>query len=192
MRQVRYGVAMSLDGYIAGPNGEADWIVIDPDIDFTAIFNRFDTLLVGRKTYDVMNMMGAYASPAPDVQSVIVSRTMRQADYPNLKIVSDVEPFVTALKARPGKDVWLFGGGALFHCLLCAGLVDGIDVAVMPTLLGGGIPLLPSPAPFTRLSLRSHRVYEKTGIIGLEYQVSQSHPGTGRPVDRQTRRPADA
>ena len=174
MRQVRYGVAMSLDGYIAGSKGEADWIVMDPEIDFGAIFSRFDTLLIGRKTFAAMQAMGGDAGMAPDVRSVVISHSMRQADYPDVTIVNDTEPFVAELKTKPGKDIWLFGGGALFHSLLCARLVDGIDVAVIPVLLGGGIPLLPTPAPRTTLALRSQRVYEKSGIVGLEYDVLHS------------------
>ena len=173
MRQVRYGVAMSLDGYIAGPNGEADWIVMDPDIAFGAIFSRFGTLLIGRKTFAAMQAMGGDAGMAPGVRSVVISHSMRQADHPDVTIVNDAESFVAELKTKPGKDIWLFGGGALFHSLLGARLVDGIDIGVIPVLLGGGIPLLPTPAPRTTLVLRSQRVYETSGIVGLEYDVLQ-------------------
>lgn len=174
MRQVRYSVAMSLDGYIAGPDGEADWIVMDPDMDFDSIFSRFDTLLIGRKTFAAVKAVGGRAESTPGVRSVVISRTMRPADYPDLTIVNDAEPFVAELKTQTGKDIWLWGGGELFHSLLGAGLVDGIDVAIIPVLLGGGIPLLPTPAPRTTLALRNQRLYEKSGIVGLEYDVVQS------------------
>jgi dihydrofolate reductase len=117
--------------------------------------------------------MAADAGSAPDmdVQSFVFSRSMRQADHPDVSVVNDAEPFVADLRKKPGKDIWLWGGGELFHSLLGAGLVDGVDVGVMPVLLGGGIPLLPTPAPRTTLVLRNHRIYEDSGIVGLEYDV---------------------
>lgn len=171
MRRVRYGVAMSLDGYIAGPNGESDWIVHDPDIDFAEIFSRFDTLLIGRKTFEATLKMGGGGS-WPGVQSFVVSRTLKQAEHANVTIVSDAAALVADLKAKPGKDIWLFGGGELFGSLLGAGLVDGVDAAIVPVLLGGGIPLLAAPGERARLTLRHQRVYEKSGIVGLEYDVA--------------------
>jgi dihydrofolate reductase len=170
MRWVRYVVAMSLDGYIAGPNGEADWIVMDPDIDFGALFDRFDTFLMGRRTFESMGGAGGGQQGA---QTIVFSRTLRQEDYPNLTIVSDnLEQALADLRSKPGKDIWLFGGGELFRSLLEARLVDGVEVAVIPVLLGEGIPLLP-PKPSTerfKLKLVSSRTYQ-TGIVSLEYAV---------------------
>jgi len=162
---------MSLDGYIAGPSGEYDWIVMDPDFDFSEHMAQFDTFLIGRKTFESMRRMGNDAPPAPGIQNVVFSRTLQAADCPNVVVSNDPVGFVSELRAKPGKDIALFGGGELFRSLLAAGLVDRVEMSVIPVLLGGGIPLLPTPAARTTLRLRKHRVSEKTGAIGLEYDV---------------------
>ena len=171
MRLVRFGGAMSLDGYIAGPNGEFDWIVMDPAIDFAGLMNQFDTFLIGRKTFDVMKRMGTDAKSSKGITNIVLSRTLRQEDYPRVRIESDAVRLVTELRAQPGKDIAIFGGGELFRSLLAAGLVDRVEMSLIPVLLGGGIPMLPPPAGRTRLKLRGQRVYEKTGTIGLEYDI---------------------
>jgi dihydrofolate reductase len=161
---------MSLDGYIAGPKGEADWIIMDPDIDFRAIFNLFDTVLLGRKTYEVTRQQGG-GGGMPGMQVYVFSRTLRQADCPGVTVSANPQETLTALKQKPGKDMWLFGGGALFHSLLDLGMVDTVEVGIIPVLLGGGLPLLPHPAKLSKLKLTKHRVYEKTGTVALEYAV---------------------
>jgi dihydrofolate reductase len=162
---------MSLDGYIAGPNGEYDWIVMDPDFDFAAMMAEFDTFLIGRKTFDAMRRMGSDSKPAPGIQNIVFSRTLNPADYPGLIVSDDAVRFVTELRTKPGKDIALFGGGELFRSLLAAGLVDRVEMALVPVLLGGGIPLLPAPAARATLKLRKQRVYEKTGTVSLEYDI---------------------
>lgn len=173
MRKVLYGGAMSLDGFIAGPNGEYDWIVTDPDIDFAEMMGQFDTFLIGRKTFEAMCRMGSDVTSLPGTQNIVFSRTLRPSEYPHVTISADAERVVADLRAKPGKDIALFGGGELFRSLLAAGLVDGVGVSLIPVLLGGGIPLLPSPAGRATLKLRKHRIYEKTGTVGLWYDIEQ-------------------
>lgn len=171
MRKVRYVVVMSLDGYIAGPKGEADWIIMDPDIDFSALFDQFDTALIGRLTFEAMVREGN--SVLPGMKMFVFSRTLQQRDYPKVTVVSDSpEETVASLRAGAGKDIWLFGGGLLFRTLAAANLVDTVEVAVIPILLGEGIPLFPAPATRTTLKLTGHTVDNKNGIVSLQYAIS--------------------
>ncbi len=172
MKRILYGVAMSLDGYIAGPNGEADWIVSDPEVNFAKIWAQFDTLLMGRRTYDAAKARLGEAA-LQGVKTIVVSRTLRHADHPKVTIFSDLNrDWIEELRAQGGKDIWLFGGGELFRSMLEMGEVDKVEVAIMPVLLGGGIALLPSIAQQTKLSLSSHKLY-RSGIVSLVYEVKK-------------------
>ena len=175
MRKIVYSVAMSLDGYVAGPNGEADWITMDPEIDFTALFARFDTVLIGRKTYEQVKAMGG-GEAMPGVTSIIASRTLKPEDCPGATVVGDgLTDRVRELRAGSGKDIWLFGGGVLFRSLLDAGLVDEVSVGVMPVLLGGGVPVV-AAGDRSRLRLTGSKAY-KSGAVSLEYAVEASRAG---------------
>jgi dihydrofolate reductase len=161
---------MSLDGYIAGPKGQADWIIMDPEINFRALFKEFDTILLGRRTFEAMARDGNVAM-MPGMKTYVFSRTLRPGDYSNVTIVAEKsERMLATLRAQSGKDIWLFGGGLLFRSLVDAGLVDTVEVTVIPVLLGGGIPLLSPPASQTKLILTSHKVF-KTGVVSLQYAV---------------------
>jgi dihydrofolate reductase len=162
MRQLRYSVAASLDGYIAGPNGEFDWIPMDPDIDFAAMFAGYSAIVMGRKSHDVGGGGGGATLP-----TYVCSRTLPEGKRKGVTFAKDAVALVKRLKQEDGKPIWLWGGGELFREL--AEEVDGVDVAVIPILLGGGLPLLAPPAPRLSLTLRAHRLYPKTGIVSLEY-----------------------
>lgn len=171
MPRLRYHVAMSLDGFIAGPNGEYDWITPDPAIDFAALFAEFDTFVMGRKTYEVF---------CKDVPSdfktgkkvVVASRTLKPEEHPGATILCEgVKEAVAQLKQKPGKDIWLFGGGVLFRALLDAGLVDLIEVAVIPIMLGDGIPVLPAGKHSPPLKLVKPKIYP-SGIVMLSYEIA--------------------
>ena len=170
-RRVRYSVAVSLDGFIAGPNGEFDWIIMDPTLDFGALFKQFDTFLLGRRTFEVTRQGGAGGTTA-GTQTIVFSRTLRQSDYPKVVITSEVAKTISALKEKPGKDIWLFGGGQLFRSVLDAGLIDTIEVAVMPILLSQGVPLLAPGARSPSLRLTESKTLP-SGTVLLSYDVER-------------------
>lgn len=170
MRRVRYSVAISLDGYIADPHGGFDWIIMDPAIDFEAFFGTIDTVLMGRRTYELALRQGQ-APGMSGTRTYVFSSTLDAANHPNVTVVADDAPgTVERLRSEGGKDIWLMGGGVLFRGLLEAGVVDTVEVGVMPVLLGQGIPFLPATERSVQLELRSHEAFP-SGIVLLTYDV---------------------
>lgn len=168
-RLLRYHVAMSLDGFIAGPNGEYDWIASDESFDWNAFLRQFDTLLMGRLTYQLALSQGSMLK-SMGMSIVVVSTTLDAAQHPDVTIIAaDVADAVARLKRQPGKDIWLFGGGALFRTMLDAGLVDRVELAVSPILLGNGVPVLPAGSQCPLRLLESKAI--PSGMLILTYEV---------------------
>ena len=173
MRELVYSVATSLDGFIAGPNGEYDWIIHDPAIDFGEIFRQFDTAVMGRVTYEAMLREG-HPPRELGMKIFVASSTLDPAQHPDVTMISaDVPKMVAELKRKSGKAIWLFGGGMTFRSLLDAGLVDRVEVSVIPVLLGGGVPLVPAGQRWP-LQFKDSRTFP-SGIVSLTYGVA-SHP----------------
>lgn len=171
MRRVRYQVACSLDGYIAGPNDEVDWITPEASFDFEAHYAQFDTLLMGRRTYEIARATG---ETFEGKQVIVASRSLRQEDHPGFEIVSEgLEARVRELRAQPGRDIWLYGGGELLSQLLAWNLVDTVEPAIIPVLLGGGVQLLYPHGVRRRLILVGHRAYP-SGMLLVEYKVQEA------------------
>jgi dihydrofolate reductase len=170
MRRIRYSVAMSLDGFIAGPQGEYDWIPNEPEIDWSAFMARFDTVLMGRRTYQAA-LAAPSGSVLPAMPTYVFSRTLRPEDHPEVTIVgANLDQTIEDLRGGSGKDIWLFGGGELFRSLLERRYVDVVEVGLVPVLLGRGIPFLPGLDRKAELRLTDMRRYP-TGIMLLAYEV---------------------
>jgi len=179
VRRVRYGVGMSLDGFIADAHGATDWLVADPTLDPREFLSQIDTVVMGRRSYDVMRAAGVRTYPG--LRTYVASRTLAQSDVPEVTVITgDVAAAVSALRAEPGeRDIWLAGGGMLGAVLLAAGLIDTIEVGISPRLLAQpGRPIFdPTTVPSTgdhtppiALELSRSRTLP-TGVVVLEYTV---------------------
>ena len=168
MRQIIYAAAASLDGFIARPDGSATWIPEDPDIDFGAMFSRFDVVLMGRKTHEAALMMGD-GNPF-GMESFVFSRTKEPGKRDGVEYI-DTPPvdLVGELRKHPGKDIWLMGGGELAAEFLKEDLIDGINLAVCPVLLGSGISLFAGGFPERQFRFTQQVAYPKSGIVMLDY-----------------------
>lgn len=173
MRRILYRVASSLDGYIEGPRGAIDWIVQDPKMNLASLYAGIDTVLLGRRCYELTQRPGAPAFPR-DWHVYVFSRTLPAAQHPSVTVIGDnIGDAIATLRSRPGGDIWLFGGGSLFASLLAAQAVDCVELAIMPVLLGGGVPFLGAGAAQTRLKL-THSETHPNGIVRLRYDIR--HP----------------
>jgi dihydrofolate reductase len=182
MRKVKYSVGVSLDGYIAAEDGSVDWLnratarVKGEDFGMRAFFNSIDTVLMGRKTYQVALKLGMSKGGYPKMKNYIFSRTLPQGERDGVEFVSGkIADLIADLKRKPGKDIWLCGGGELAREALRENAVDEITLGVVPVLIGGGLPTFPPGFAETELELSECKPY-KGGVVGLTYSVVKQSP----------------
>ena len=172
MRKVIYSAAASLDGYIAGPGEAIDWLRMSEDTGriLTELWKGVDTILMGRKTYD-FSVRGGGAGGSSKMKTYIFSRTMTEAPKRAELVREDPAGFVRALKAGPGGNIFILGGGELGSVLIEGGAVDEIGLSVHPLLLGGGVPLFRPIAQRVELVLVEARAIARDCVF-LRYAVA--------------------
>ena len=173
MRKVILQLAVSLDGYIEGPNGEFDWCFTDEDYGMSAFFKRVDTTFMGRKTYELVVAMQDQAPPGfPKMKEYVFSNTMETANKDVTLIRGDIKKEVGKIKKQKGKDIWLFGGADLISSLMNLQLVDEFILAVHPVVLGSGKALFKDMNERTWLTLTDHKIYPN-GLVFLTYVIKK-------------------
>lgn len=142
MRKIILQLAVSLDNFIEGPNGEIDWCFTDQDYGMKDFFEQIDSLFIGRKSYELMQSMGEDALPGfPKLKEYVFSNTLSEVKPDAIIVKGNIIDEIKKIKSLPGKDIWLFGGTSLISELMNANLVDEIILAMHPVLLGNGKPL---------------------------------------------------
>ncbi|KAK5659868.1 hypothetical protein OQA88_13331 [Cercophora sp. LCS_1] len=171
MSLIRYNVATTLDGFIASLDGSTSWIMEDATIDFDALYAQFSLFIMGRKTYEVMLKYGNPLAKYTKESVVVFSTTMKADEHPGVTIVScDVVGYVRERKKSAEKDIWVMGGGSLVGLLMEQRLVDVVEAAVMPVVIGEGIKMVGGLGSMKRLKLESVEKLE-SGILMTKYLV---------------------
>lgn len=175
MRKLILGLAVSLDSYIEGPNGEYDWCFTDQDYGMSDFFKRIDAIFIGRKSYkmslgmDNENNNGGMPG-FPKLKEYVFSTTMDSAKEGVVLIKGDIKKEVEKIKKEKGKDIWMFGGASLTSSLMNLGLIDELSLAVHPILLGKGKPLFSDISGRIHLELIDTKTYS-SGLVIMNYNV---------------------
>src|ERR1700680_2885812 len=170
MRRLVLGLGISLDGYIARLNGAVDFLFMPKDYSMASFFATIDTAIMGRKSLEAGLKMGGGSFNSGGLAIYVFSRSKPPGETKGLTFVNESPAsFVGKLRKRPGKDIWLMGGGELARDFLKADLVDELYLGIIPVLLGEGIPLFPSGFPQRDFSLVENKTYSKS-MIALKYK----------------------
>jgi dihydrofolate reductase len=175
MRKLVLQLAVSLDGFIEGPNGEYDWCFTDQDYGMAQFYQRIDSVFYGRKSYELTLSMGASTNEVmpgfPKLTEYVFSNNLKEVKPGVILVNGDIEATVKEIKKGPGKDIWLFGGARLTASLLNLRLIDEISLAVHPILLGSGKKLFEHTGSRTLLTLIDTKQYS-SGLVSLTYTLA--------------------
>ncbi|WP_084290684.1 dihydrofolate reductase family protein [Pedobacter nyackensis] len=182
MRKLILALAVSLDGFIEGPNREVDWITFDEETasELNNFAKEIDTVLYGRLSYqlfgnhypadDAVDFEKEFYGKINKMQKYVFSNTIKEFEGNPTVISSDISKVILDLKKQNGKDIWLFGGSGLISSLLNLNLVDEIRMGVHPVVLGAGNPLFKTISKRIKLKLLKATT-GKSGAVGLYYKV---------------------
>jgi dihydrofolate reductase len=173
MRKVVFGGANSLDNYFARKDDSVDWLMFNHEVSeiIADWFKSFDTIVMGRRTYEVSMASGHGDGSYPGMKTYVFSRTLKPRSTKNLEITSeDVVDVVSRLKHQEGKDICIMGGGLLAKPLLEANLIDEIGFNIHPVLLGSGVPLFYEMSHQIDLELIECKTL-KNGCVLVTYRV---------------------
>jgi dihydrofolate reductase len=172
MRKVIFGGAISLDNFIAREDGAVDWLLFSKEVGeiMKDMWANIDTMVMGRKTYEVAQRMGG-GNDVPGVTTYVFSRTIKQRNTKSVTFVADdAAAFVRQLKEEAGNDIYVMGGGILAQSLFEADLIDELRFNIQPVLLGSGIPLFYEMSRQIDLELKECRQLS-TGCVYVTYKV---------------------
>jgi dihydrofolate reductase len=165
-RKIVLFIACSLDGYIAGKDGDISWLFNDQDYGYSDFLSRIDTVVMGRKTYDQVLEMGDFPYHGKDCY--VFSHSVMGGDE-NVEFVNrPVNEFIDELRTTNGKDIWLVGGSELILDFMKVDVVDEFIISVHPIIIGEGIPLFQIGTPFTKLHLIGSRSFS-SGLVQVSY-----------------------
>ncbi|CAH1227873.1 putative protein YyaP [Paenibacillus allorhizoplanae] len=180
-RKIILDLAVTLDGYIEGENGEVDWCIMDPEMGFIDFLNEIDTILYGRKSYDLWGQYTPEVEHADTEQEMwslvhskekyVFSRTPKSTNHKAIYITDNISEEVTRLKNMPGKDIWLYGGASLITTFINLGLVDEFRLSVHPVILGEGKPLFMDIKQRLNLKIVNTKTFS-SGVVQLIYHLS--------------------
>ena len=170
MRKIVAGFAISLDGYIEGPHGEYDWIIMDKDFDFAGHMKRFDTFFYGRKSYEKLRVTSNVLFPG--IRNYVFSNSLDTVDKDFTLLKGDIHKLVMNIKEEDGKDIAVFGGANLLTSLLDLNLIDELNMSVIPVVLGEGMPMVNTLKQRVYLTLVDIKKFS-SGTVQLIYQVKQ-------------------